>query len=298
MNHAPVLLRQPPPAPGAERRLLSLPDLWDRARVLFARLVEVAGAPDQLRARRLGRDQRRDVLDWLHPVESLVRKVLVAKAITFLLMTPQGRAMMRPAPKTSASLRHQPEGTTRIVSIPHPGWHTIAQPYRPPPPPPPPPPARDPAARTRACFSVLGAREYKDLSPARGGRPHRSFKGMVSFLGGDDAPATRASRQMDEAPSAGAADAGVGASADARRAARAIALARRIEALSRAIAKPEPLVRRLARAIAAHADMVLAFVSPTTGELDRWRQGYPEFIDAQTHFRRARAALGRPHEPG
>lgn len=296
MKHAPFLKRPHPPASGAERARLSIPDLWERARALFARLVEVAGAPNQLRARRLGRDQRRDILDWLHPVESLVRNVLVAKAITFLLMTPQGRALMRPAPKASASLRHQPEGTTRIVSIPHPGWHTIAQPYRPPPPPPPPPPARDPAAPLRACFRVLDSAALAHLSPARSSKPHRSFKGMVSFLGGDDAFAVRVSPRPDETrPAAGAVDAG--ARLEARRAARALSLARRIEALSRAIEKPEPLVRRLARAIAANPDLVLAFLSPASGELGRWRHGYPEYMDARTHFRRARASLAPP-EPG
>ncbi len=243
MNHATDFQRMPnPPSSGAAPRLLSIPDLWERARVLFARLIERGRAP------RLGREQRREILDWLHPVEGLVRTVLVAKAITWLMMTPQGRALMRPAPKASATLRCQPPGATCIARS-----------------------ARAAAAARARSFRLLSSRPFASLSPAGAG---------------DHTTETR----TGIAP-------GSGADANARQVARAIAIARRIEVLSRAIEKPAPLIHRLARTIAAFPGIVLGYVLPDARELDRWRHGYPEFIDARMHFRRARASLAPP-DPG
>lgn len=106
------------------------PTLWERARKLCADLVTFVRSAVSLAKRwRLGRKERREILDRLTPVEMLVRTLCLVEATTYLL-TPEGRALRAatpqivppapPPPTFVAKARHK-------TTIPYPGWHTIAQ---------------------------------------------------------------------------------------------------------------------------------------------------------------------------
>jgi hypothetical protein len=268
------------PRPRTRGRF-SIPDLWEKAKAMFARMIEVAGGEDRVRGqRRLTRKQRYEILGWLEPVEKLARAVLLVRALTHLLMTPEGRRLMKETPKQAPWKEEAPQpppGSVRSTRIPHPGWHTIWQKpcLAPPPPPPPPRPA------SRGCaFRILRVTPPEPLSPISPSR-----RPMITDLWAKTQPSVlrppaRVSRQDPVEAKA-----------------RPSRLARRIDALSRALANPEPIIRRLARFIAS---LPQGLLQPTTGHASAgglWRHGQPEFVDVCFHLSHAIGAHQRI-EPG
>jgi hypothetical protein len=128
--------------------LPSIPHLWAEAKRLFARALANVGEPREIaRRENLSRTMRREIVLWVEPVEKMVRGLIAAKAVIHLLMTPEGRKLLReakrsypePEPEIEAP-RPRPGSTVRTIRIPHPGWHTIWQPPQKPAPLPPPAP--------------------------------------------------------------------------------------------------------------------------------------------------------------
>jgi hypothetical protein len=130
-EHQRLLLPYDPPLPAAVGGALpSIPQLWERAKVMFGRVISHIGSTADLSKRwRLTRTQKKEVLGWLEPVEKLARSCLLVRAFSFLLMTPEGRRLMRETPKMAMPEPAKPpaRGNPFSTKIPMPGWHTIAQ---------------------------------------------------------------------------------------------------------------------------------------------------------------------------
>src|SRR5262245_2728219 len=96
-DHQLLLLPYDPPiAPPAGGKLPSIPQLWDRAKVMFARVIDHIGSTARFSQRfRLTRTDKKQVLGWLEPVEKLARSCLIVRAFSFLMMTPQGMKLLR-----------------------------------------------------------------------------------------------------------------------------------------------------------------------------------------------------------
>jgi hypothetical protein len=260
------------------RGRFSIPDLWEKTKAMFARMIETAGGEDSVRAqRRFTRTQRYEILGWLEPVEKLARAVLLVRALTHLLMTPEGRRLMKETPRQAPAPTHGP-GSTRSTRIPHPGWHTIWQKPCLAPPPPPPPPAR-PAASRRCAFRIW-------VTPPEPVRATSAFRrpGIIDLWAETPAsvqpPSPRTASQDPLAAKA-----------------RPSRLARRIDALVRALAHPEPIIRRLARLIARLPCGLFQSAATHAAGSGLWRHGQPEFVDACFHLKHALGALQRL-EPG
>ena len=137
-------------------------------------------------------------------------------------------------------------------------------------------------ARTRACaFHVLRATPPEAAGDALGALRR-------SLLIDLNDPASSVSRPLSPH--------GAGA-APASRGQRPSPLARRIDALSRALAKPEPIIRRLARYIAGLPPGLLRPSTDKACSTGVWRHGQPEFVDAGFHLARAMKVFDRI-EPG
>ncbi len=110
-------------APGmAAPRRWTIPDLWRAAQGFIASMFAAHGdAAALVRRAPLSGQERRAILGWLIPAERLVRQLLMANAITFLLMTEAGRAIRRRAKPITLPRPpepYRPFGTTRMVIIP------------------------------------------------------------------------------------------------------------------------------------------------------------------------------------
>jgi len=116
----------PPPAGG---KLPAIPHLWERAKVMFARVISHIGSTAAFSKRwRLSRSEKKVVLGWLEPVEKLARSCLLVRAFNFLMMTPQGLKLLRETPKMELPGRlQQRPAPPRKTIIPMPGWYTIAE---------------------------------------------------------------------------------------------------------------------------------------------------------------------------
>ena len=67
------------------------PTLWERAKAMFSALTTRFGSAMRVAFRRfLTSQQRRDLILHLEPAEKLVRVLIIAEAITLLVMTPMG----------------------------------------------------------------------------------------------------------------------------------------------------------------------------------------------------------------
>jgi hypothetical protein len=105
------------------------PTLWGRARQLCAETIDFVRTAAALAERwRIGRNERREILNRLVPVEVLVRTLLLVEAATFLL-TPEGQRLraatstvIPPAPPPPVGVRKP----THKITIEMPGWRTIA----------------------------------------------------------------------------------------------------------------------------------------------------------------------------
>ncbi len=105
------------------------PTLWGRARALCADVIAFVRSAASLAKRwRLGRKERREILDRITPVEKLVGTLCLIEASTWLL-TPEGRALRAATPQVVPPAPPPPTFVAKAshkTTIPYPGWHTIA----------------------------------------------------------------------------------------------------------------------------------------------------------------------------
>lgn len=104
------------------------PTLWGRARALCAEIVTFVRSAATLGQRwRLGRNERREILNRIDPVENLVRTLCLVEASSWLL-TPEGRALRAATPQTvpPAPPPAFVAKPAHKITIALPGWHTIA----------------------------------------------------------------------------------------------------------------------------------------------------------------------------
>ena len=266
---------------------------------MFQSLHDKVGAAAAVAARRrFDRDDRREVLSWLEPVELLVRQLLFAQALTYLLMTPEGQKLRRETPRPPPPGPPAPaQPTTRTIRIPYPGWRTIAQHWRPEPEPPPEPapvpkcrPLRDladPASwscRFQAEKFTASALGYEGARP---GPKKPALPAKHHQLAAMDKPHTLQGPRLESE-----------ASHEAGPNRRAFIIARRIEAVARVIAKPRPAMLRLARLLASIPAETIA-LRPRGAQLrNHWRHGYDCWEQGRDHTVLALRAYNRAYEAG
>ncbi len=104
-THADLLL------PAASQRT-TIPDLWDRMRSFLAAMFETHGAPRHQLHTPLDGKQRSALLRWLKPAERMTRQLILAAALTHLLMTEHGRRLRATAkpltPPSTPDKRREP----------------------------------------------------------------------------------------------------------------------------------------------------------------------------------------------
>jgi len=284
-------MTDPMSAPAWPPTTYALPDLWTRAKALFVVLMrEVKSVAGLARTRHLTYRQRTDILCRLVPIEKIVRSLLMTEALIFLLMTPQGRRMLATTPKKPPPSQ-PPVGVkknTHKITIPMPGWNTIAALQ----------PRIDPridapeaaahsdprTPENMACrFRVLAWAHATPEHPPCKEPPRRSW---VTTFEPSNFPA----------PEHPASKSAAGANVDPESSARAIA--RRITAVERVLANREPAIRRLAKFIAGLPRYAL--MPPSAYEIDTrwWWHGRPEFFNAEDRCRPAVRAFNKLEEPG
>ena len=279
----------PPPAPTV-REIQSIPFLWELALTLLAAVLAFTGQPADLAARRTANRKWLRLADrWLKPVERLVRMLLICRAATHLAMTPEGRELLLrrpndlpppPAPVAPPPPRRPPAR----LSVPYPGFASIAQHWRPKSPPVETRKPVDPSdpATWRCRFVVLSrlrASEEGDRRPPSGSpEAYREMIAMARLQ-----LSRKAASQVGVAPSA-------------------MPLARRIEALARVLRNPAAAIRRLARQIAGLPAGVLAADDSARRPAVKYLQGQYEIAESAAHCGQALRLLERctprPPEPG
>lgn len=284
-------MTDPMSAPAWPPTTYALPDLWTRAKALFVVLMrEVKSVAGLARTRHLTYRQRTDILCRLVPIEKIVRSLLMTEALIFLLMTPQGRRMLATTPKKPPP-SPPPVGVkknTHKITIPMPGWNTIAalQPRIDPRIDAPEAAAHDDprTPENMACrFRVLAWAHATPEHPPCKEPPRRSW---VTTFEPSNFPA----------PEHPASKSPAGTNVDSESSARAIA--RRITAVERVLANREPAIRRLAKFIAGLPRYAL--MPPSAYEIDTrwWWHGRPEFFNAEDRCRPAVRAFNKLEEPG
>lgn len=284
----------PGPATLADawRRPRAVPVLWDRATAMLDVLLVRFGRPAELA--RQGQATRRTLRTaelWLKPVEKLVRMLLICRAISLLVMTGEGGALLRgsakialPVPRTAPDPPPLPARPPARTSVPYPGFATLARHWVPEPPPPLAKPAFDPAdpSKWRCRFPVLSR-------PGDGGAGDRI----------PPPPPISAYVRRILAAQPGAASAQLFPEPDRL---STLSLARRIEALARVLRNPAPAVRRLARYIARLPEGALGMPGPARQPPARWEQGRFEHMEAVSLASRAIEVLDLaappPPDPG
>lgn len=285
-------MTDPMSAPAWPPTTFSIPELWTRAKAMFGVLMrEVTSAAALARKRKLGRRERTDILCRLVPVEKLVRCLLVTEALIYLMMTPEGRRLLKTAPKIPLPSPPPPVGVKKSshkVTIPMPGWQTIAALQ----------PRIDPriiAGETPAPvdqtspenlsrpFRVLGWNHPQPDDPPPKENPRRNW---ITTL--DDSNFPLPPKQLCKQPPP----------AEPNHDPSAHEIARRIAALERVLANREPAIRRLARYIAGLPRDVL--VQPSGYAVDTlwWWHGRPEYFNACNLGRPAIRAFNKREEPG
>jgi hypothetical protein len=101
-QHARLLPPYDPPLPAAiGGQLPAIPQLWERARLFFSRVIDHIGSTASLSKRwRLTRAEKKEVLGWLEPVEKLARSCLLVR-----LRLPDDDARRPPADARDANDR-------------------------------------------------------------------------------------------------------------------------------------------------------------------------------------------------
>lgn len=264
-----------------------IPSLWERAKEMLARaFTQFPPARTIAQWMRVSRRERRDFNEWIQPVEHLVRSCIIAKAAIFLLMTPQGRRMLRDTPKLDDSASKTKamaaaQTAPHKISMPHPGWHTIAQPPRPKPTQAeptqpekkqkPPVDPLDPATWT-ATFRTTKWHYNPNADDEGAGKP--AFN-TGDYLTAIDPylilPRRERKPKPDFVPPA-------------------LDMARRLEALTRVLADPHAAIMRTARFLAGIAPEMLRLFD-TGYNRPGWLQGDRENSDARIHAHRAVGAV-------
>lgn len=230
----------PPAAPR-----VTIPDLWKRVRSFLAAMFETHGAPRQQLYTPLNGNQRSAILRWLKPAERMARQLILAAALTHLLMTEHGRrlrATAKPLPPPSSTPPSPP--ARRDLNIVHTGINlgaTIAS-YQ----------ASkalqrmaeraEVASNTTAATEPSGA-AGNPVDPNDPSTWRAPFRILRWLEGGPGAPPVRAIAAKPSPP-------------DPRR------LIRRLEALRRALDDPAPRIKRLAAWLARLPKNLLGLPPP------------------------------------
>jgi hypothetical protein len=262
----------PPLPPCSGARLPSIPCLWERARMMFGRVLKHIGSTASLARRwRLTRTEKKDVLAWLEPVEQLTRACLIVKAIAFLLMTPEGRRLMREPPKRpdpSAAPLHAAEA---------PGQERLSERAATP------SDASEGKKRSAPFRVIRWTPAAPDPDQEQPNKPAPCA--AMALSAGSLAP--------DLPPSERLADPAGGKQPPAAR------LARRIDALDRVLARPEEEARRRARFLVGLPRGALATLQNIYGRRRPWwNHGFEDNRLVVQHIWRAAPLLARDPEPG
>lgn len=83
------------------KHALAAPDLWSSARTMLQRLLFLVGPITALALARLTARERTEVFAWLHPLEAMVRKLLLIEAAA--LAPPASRTLTAAAKQKSAA---------------------------------------------------------------------------------------------------------------------------------------------------------------------------------------------------
>ncbi len=273
----------------------NLTNLWCAARHMYVRITtRITSAAELARRTRFGYRERRDLLNWLEPIEKLVRVILVTRAITYLLMTVEGRKLLRDTPKIAPPEppKPPPRPNPHCITIPHPGWHTI---WQPPVLTPAPAPEEKPEAPPKSPFDpgawacrfamppwqLLQGDDPRE--PTRKSTLPRKFLLMREGLPDPHLRyAPRPEKKIVEKPPGHAG---------------ARVIAKRIEALGRVIANPDRYMMRLARFLASLPRGALFQEAPPVA-IAPWAQARREFRDAVALMLLAIAAYYRTIEGG
>lgn len=264
------------------------PSLWQRAKDMFGVMIEKARAiADLARRHHLSRQERREILIRLKPVEKLTRQLLIAEAATFLLMTPEGMKLRREARILALPARTPSQPPPRKTSALVTGVRTLAvfdpvtlAVMRPSAPVAAIKPAtRDPndahdPCKWRCAFKVMRwvHPDDDDRTPSKkpGSRPRLfTYDDIVAFK----------PKPRHESPER---DTRAGA-----------VIARRIEALSRVIEKPARAIRRIARFFASMPREALEPLEATWTSTLHWYHGRLEYLAATDLAERAFMAFIR-----
>lgn len=204
----------------------SIPDLWDRVRSFLAAMFETYGAPRNHLHTPLNGRQRSALLRWLRPAERMARQLILAAALTHLLMTEQGRRLRATATPLTPPTSPPPSPPSRPnLNIVHTGINlaaTIAS-YQ----------ASQALHRmAEAASKLTAATEPSDavenaVDPGDPSTWRAPFRILRWLEGGRGAPPVPAVGAKPSPP-------------DPRR------LSRRLEALRRALDNPAPRIKRLA----------------------------------------------------
>jgi hypothetical protein len=287
-DHERLLLPYDPPLPPpAGGRLPSIPQLWDRAKIMFARVVDHIGSTSCFSKRwRLSRPEKKEVLGWLEPVEKIARSCLIVRALGFLMMTPQGLKLARETPKIEMpKAPHERPRPVSRTTIPTPGWHTIAQHQR---------ALAEQRKQEEQRQAERAARDRYD--PANWGCGFRVVHWQFPEPGEGASAVPLQFRKRSRVgidvfepnpwPAIGPPLSRPEPEREKDR--PALVLARRIEALSRVLANPAPAVMRLARYI---AKLPRAAVEPlketTSSRRFHWRHGGEDSVAAAGQVRLA-----------
>ena len=287
-------MTDPMSAPAWPPTTLSIPDLWTRAKAMFSVLMrEVKSSATLARTRKLARRERTDILCRLVPVEKIVRSLLVTEALIYLLMTPEGRKLLKTTPKMPMPSPPPPVGVQKHshkVTIPMPGWQTIAalQPRIDPrivaPEPQTPAPAEQSAPENLSrAFRVLGWNHPQPDDQPPKEAPRRNW---ITTFGDTHFPLPPKQPSKQPPP------------ADPEHDPSAREIARRIGALERVLSNREPAIRRLAKYIAGLPRDVLTLPSGYAVDTLWWWHGRPEYFNACNLCRPAIRAFNKLEEPG
>ena len=209
------------------------PSLWARARQRIDQLLSFLGSPAHFaRIATLARPERREMNIMIAPLEYLVRALLMAEAIAWLVCTEEGAALMRAAAEARDPSAPQPRATTAASMV------TPAAS-------PPPPPTNDSPAEQAPdpADAIARALDPKRLAFRLADR----LTGPVETMRAP--PHARAIKPLASKPPALKLNDG-------------IRYARRLESLRLILANPEPLILIFARHLAARVFPAIDVASP------------------------------------
>lgn len=205
------------------------PSLWVRARQRIEQLMDFLGSPMRFaRIATLDWRERREMNIMIAPLEYLVRALLMAEAIAWLVCTEEGAALMRAANEARDAPAPQPRATTAASSVTHAAS-------------PPPPATETPLAQAPdPADAIARALDPKRLAFRLADRLTDPVEKVE--------PAPRPASATQRAPASKSND--------------GIRYARRLESLRLILANPEPLILIFARHLAARVFPAIEVASP------------------------------------